>query len=161
MNRDADMKRTAALYALAATCAVSQAAEPLAPVAWLQGCWASEGGERGSGEQWSAPAGGVMIGAGRTIRGGKIALLEFLQLKEIDGKLSYVVFMPGGKEVAFTLRDGGTPAGLVFENEAHDFPQRIIYRKLEAQRLHARIEGTVKGKLQAVDFPMKRASCEG
>ena len=29
-------------------------------LAWLAGCWASIGGEDGSGEQWTSPAGGTM-----------------------------------------------------------------------------------------------------
>ena len=46
-----------------------------------------------------------------------------------------------------------------FENAAHDFPQRIIYRKT-AGGLHARIEGLDKGKPRSEDFPYKRVSCD-
>jgi hypothetical protein len=45
----------------------------------------------------------------------------------------------------------------VFENLAHDFPQRILYRKT-AQGLHARVE-SADGK-KAQDFPMKPAPCQ-
>ena len=42
-------------------------ADPAAALAWLAGCWASEGAEPGSGEQWMPPAGGTLpaTGAGR------------------------------------------------------------------------------------------------
>ena len=40
----------------------------------------------------------------------------------------------------------------------HDFPQRILYRKVEGG-LFARIEGVDKGKPRSVDFPMTAASC--
>lgn len=154
------MKHLVALSALLTSCALSHAAESLSRVAWLQGCWAVEGAESGSGEQWSSPVGGAMVGAGRTVRGGKMIEHEYLQLREIDGKLSYVVLIPGQPQVAFTLRSGGSDE-IVFENQGHDFPQRIIYQKADQQRLHARIEGLVKGKLQTVNFPMKRVKCEG
>ncbi|MCB1009826.1 MAG: hypothetical protein KDB94_13155, partial [Acidobacteria bacterium] len=60
------------------TCSSAKGAEPeLAPpparveaLAWLAGCWAPDGGESGSVEQWTAPAGGTMLGLSRTIRNG-------------------------------------------------------------------------------------------
>ncbi|MGH8854313.1 MAG: hypothetical protein ACREWI_08545 [Telluria sp.] len=45
----------------------------------------------------------------------------------------------------------------MFENPAHDFPQRIIYRRVGDTGLHARIEGKGKG----IDFPMRRTACGG
>jgi hypothetical protein len=154
------VKKLIALSVLLTSCVLSHAAEPLVNVAWLQGCWAVEGAEAGSGEQWSSPAGGVMLGAGRTVRGGKMVEHEYMQLREIDGKLSFVALIPGQPQVVFTLRPGGGEE-LVFENIKHDFPQRVIYRKTDPQHLNARIEGTIKGKLQTESFPMKRAKCEG
>lgn len=153
------MKQLIALVMLAFSCTLSSAADALSSVAWLQGCWAVEGGEPGSGEQWSAPAGGAMVGVGRTVRGGKQAHVELLQLREMDGKLAYVVLMPGQAEVAFALRPGSGD-DLVFENTGHDFPQRIVYRKLAPSRVHARIEGVAKGQPRTVDFPMRRVSCD-
>lgn len=41
----------------------------------------------------------------------------------------------------------------------HDFPQRIIYRRLADSSLQARIEGKRVGKLQGVDFPMRPPAC--
>jgi hypothetical protein len=95
-----------AVFVSMTSSAVSGEVKPMSGVAWLQGCWAVEGAEAGSGEQWSAPAGGAMIGAGRTVRGGKMIEHEYMQLREIGGKLTYVVLMPGQPEVGFTLRPG-------------------------------------------------------
>ena len=52
-----------------------------------------------------------------------------------------------------------TPSEFVFENAAHDFPQRVIY-KIEGVKLTGRIEGKINGKEKAIDFPMTRAKCE-
>jgi hypothetical protein len=48
----------------------------------------------------------------------------------------------------------------VFENAANDFPQRVIYRLAQTGRISARIEGAADDPARAVDFPMKRTSCE-
>jgi hypothetical protein len=45
---------------------------------WLTGCWASVGGETGSGEQWTIPAGNTLFGVSRTVHGGKTVAYEFI-----------------------------------------------------------------------------------
>jgi hypothetical protein len=47
----------------------------------------------------------------------------------------------------------------VFENAAHDFPQRVLYRREAADRLVARIEGLRNGQPRGIDFPMQRMAC--
>ena len=44
-----------------------------------------------------------------------------------------------------------------FENKAHDFPQRVIYRRCGAQ-LCARIEGVIGGKPQGEEWRYSRAA---
>ena len=50
---------------------------------------------------------------------------------------------------------------LVFENPAHDFPQRVMYSVGTGGSLNARIEGTINGQPRGVDFSFKRAKCGG
>ena len=55
---------------------------------------------------------------------------------------------------AFVMRAG--PDGeAVFENLAHDFPQRVIYRRCGAD-LCARVEGQVKGRTEAQEWRYTR-----
>ena len=146
---------------LAATGAAFAASpDPLAKLAWLQGCWAAQGGEAGSVEQWSSAAGGTMLGMSRTVKNGKTADFEFVQIREVEpGTLTYVARPSGQAPAAFNLlRHSETE--FVFENLTHDFPQRIIYRREGERALRARIEGMSKGKLKGIDFPMQRVSCE-
>ncbi len=132
----------------------------IAQLAWLTGCWAREGKEAGTGETWMPPAGGTMLGMSRSVKDGKTNFIEFLQIRTgPESKLQYVVLMPGQTEVAFTLTKL-TATEAVFENPAHDFPQRIIYRREGKAKLFARIEGPDKGKTVGIDFPMRRISCE-
>jgi hypothetical protein len=39
-----------------------------------------------------------------------------------------------------------------FENLEHDYPHRIVYKKINSNKLYARIEGNDKGKLQQDSF---------
>jgi hypothetical protein len=126
---------------------------------WLAGCWANEGGEPGSGEQWMPAAGGTLLGVSRTVRGGRTVEWEFVQIRETtDGRIDYVANPSGQEQAAFRLVSlEGTAA--VFENPAHDFPQRILYRR-DGDALRARIEGSLEGKAAHVEFPMRRRDCE-
>ena len=155
------MKRRIVLLLLAAAAGAANAADPVAPFAWMQGCWrASDGADAGSGEHWMGAAGGTVIGMSRTIRNGKTVAYELLQIRETEpGKLAYIATPSGRAPTTFALlRQDGTE--FVFENLAHDFPQRIIYRRDGDKKLFARIEGTVQGKAKGIDFPMVRVLCE-
>ncbi len=139
--------------------AAAVAAESIEALAFLAGCWASERGEAGSGEQWMAPAGGTMLGMSRTVRGGATVAYEFLQIREIEpGKLAYVARPSGQAEATFTLVRVA-PGEAVFENAQHDFPQRIVYRREGEERLLARIEGPQGGEWRGIDFPLRRVAC--
>lgn len=126
---------------------------------WMSGCWAASGGEAGSGEQWMTPAGGTLMGMSRTVRNGKTVAWEALHIRDVDGKLAYVAKPHNQPEAAFKLASlDGQHA--VFENPQHDFPQRIIYKR-DGDQLHARIEGTMKGKNKGIDFPLQKTACPG
>ena len=140
--------------------AVAHAAEAdWSRVGWLAGCWAGDFGEPGTTEQWMAPAGGGMLGMSRTVKKGQIVDHEFLQIRlNAEGRFVYIANPHKQAEASFTLKDGEANA-LVFEDLAHDFPQRVMYRPVGDDRLMARIEGEVKGKPRFVEFPMRRVSC--
>jgi uncharacterized protein YfiM (DUF2279 family) len=151
----------AALALLGAGAAAAQDAE-LQRLAWLAGCWAAESGEPGSGEQWMGLAGGTMFGVGRTVKNGRTVDHEFMQIRATaDGKVAFIA------RPARNPQDTAFPAvrideaSATFENPAHDFPQRVIYRLLPGgERLAARIEGQRGGTLRGIDFAMKRVACD-
>lgn len=105
------------------------------------------------------PAGGMMIGAGRTVKSGKAVDHEFLRIIEDAGSIFYVAKPTANKDETRFKLIKATASEIVFENPAHDFPQRVMYR-LDGEKLFARIEGTQNGKVRGVDFPMVRAKCE-
>jgi hypothetical protein len=133
--------------------------ESIDRLAWLSGCWAQTSADGLTEEHWMKPSGGTMLGMSRTIRGGRTTEFEFLQIKEISGKLAYVAKPSGQAEATFPLKSM-TEAEIVFENPAHDFPQRVVYRKGADGSVTARIEGTMNGKARGVDFPFRRCAPE-
>jgi hypothetical protein len=154
------MKRVVVL-ALASLIGVTAMVESASveDLAWLAGCWASVGAEAGSGEQWTQPAGGTLLGVNRTVKGSETVAHEFMQIRETEGgEIEFIANPSGQSEAAFSLV-GLSETEVIFENPDHDFPQRIIYR-LKGDNLEGRIEGTAKGELKAVDFPLKRVDCE-
>ena len=157
------IKLMSGIAAAALVCAPAQASLPDdlgAKLGWLQGCWAADGGEPGSGEQWTSAAGNVMLGVSRTVKAGKLRAFEFMQLREDQpGKLTFVAQPNGAAPTSFTLLRESEHE-YAFENKGHDFPQRVIYRRVGESALLARIEGVSKGAAKGIDFPMKRVRCD-
>ena len=80
------------------------------------------------------------------------------RIRAEGGKLVYTALPSGQKEASFTSAQV-TDSSLTFENPAHDFPQRIIYRRRGVDALVARIEGPGPNGPRGIDFPMNRVSC--
>lgn len=106
-----------------------------------------------------APRAGVMLNTGRTVRGNQLIEYEWVLLREKDGLLEYEAHPSGQASAVFTARTT-TDNEVVFENPAHDFPQRVGYKR-DGDSLLAWIDGTTGGKLRRVEFPYKRVACEG
>ena len=66
---------------------------------------------------------------------------------------------PSGQAPADFEASAVSDSLITFENPAHDFPQRVIYRRRGSDSLIARIEGTRNGRVRGVDFPYARAAC--
>ena len=146
-----------AAFAIGNACA----SEPeIAKLSWLAGCWASEGGEPGSGEQWTSLAGETMLGTSRTVKQGKTVEFEFMELRYLsDGTLAFIAHPSGKRTTVFpVLRISDSE--VVFENPQHDFPQRVAYAREGDSKLRARIEGIRKGTLRVIEFPMSREACD-
>jgi Domain of unknown function (DUF6265) len=126
---------------------------------WLAGCWELKRGNRTGLEMWMMPAGGLMMGASRTVANGQVTEWERLQLTSKDRQVVYTSLPSGQSETSFTSTQV-SDSGFTVENLQHDFPQRIIYRRRGADSLVARIEGPGQQGTRGIDFPMKRVSCE-
>jgi hypothetical protein len=128
---------------------------------WISGCWQIDQPEKKRliSEQWMSPVGNAMMGMSRTIRDGKMAGFEFLRIVDDGTAINYISKPHENKEeTAFKLIKSSANE-IVFENPAHDFPQRIIYKLTKPDSLAARIEGTMNGQQRGIDFPFVRAKC--
>ncbi len=152
---------TALLFVALAPAAARAEDAQLERLNWLAGCWAAEQGEAGSVEHWLPLAGGTMLGIGRTVRNGRTVEHEFMQIRlDAEGRPVLIAQPSRQKEATFVATSIGERA-VTFENPAHDFPQRVIYRAVGDTGLAARIEGTRNGASRGIDFPMQRVACEG
>lgn len=141
--------RLSLLLVLIVSLSIEASHQPAKPtlddLAWMAGSWTGAAGGVEMEEHWTAPKGNSMIGLHRDVGKGRTLLYEFLRIEQRGDEIVYLA-MPNGRSpaTAFPLKEvSGTR--VVFENPAHDFPQRIIYRK-DGPDLVARIEGTMKGK---------------
>lgn len=156
--RRAAVGTMAAGLALGTTVLHAQGA-PIDRIGWLAGCWEQRGPNRLTVEQWMPPFGGAMIGASRTVIGGALREFEHIRITTDSGRLVYTALPSGQRETKFPFKDLSDTM-VVFENLAHDFPQRIIYRKRGADSVIARIEGPgPNGTVRGASFPFRRASC--
>jgi hypothetical protein len=146
------MIRIASVVLLFSAAVAAQGTKPvIADLSWMAGSWTGESRGVQMEEHWTAPNGNSMIGIHRDTGKGRTLLFEFLRIEQQGDQIVYLS-MPNGRSPAtpFPLKEvSGTR--VVFENPAHDFPQRIIYWK-DGNDLRARIEGTQKGKLAGEEW---------
>ena len=145
------------LVAMLAMSAGAQSAS-IKDVAWLQGCWELRDGYRVVEERWMLPRAGSMLGVGRTTRGEKLIEHEFVVLTERDGRLAYEAH-PSGQATATFMSKPITGREVVFEDPAHDFPQRVGYKSTGPGQLLAWVEGTSGGKTRRIEFPYRAVNC--
>lgn len=128
----------------------------LADLAWLAGQWRAvqEDGAVVT-ETWLAADGGTMPGVGHTVARGR-SQVEFMRLDEKDGTVAFTAIIGRQPPVTFPLKSA-TADEWVFENLAHDFPQRVILRRCKTGYCPS-IEGMMNGKLERMDWTYARVT---
>lgn len=140
---------------------------PLAPLAWLAGCWHGNVNQRDYREHWMPLRGGLLIGVSETVMRGKSIEYEYLRLEPRADGVYYIANPSGQKETAFKLTETRVDKVadrndeiFVFTNPEHDFPKKISYRRGTEGWLYADVEGIVRGSERRVTYPMRRIDCE-
>jgi hypothetical protein len=148
------------LTLLLAGVTVLVAAQPqLDRLAWLSGCWQSTAGTRVVDEMWLPAAGGLMLGAGRTVVAGQVRTFEHLRLRADGDALVYTAIPSGQRETDFRSTTVSAK-GFTVENLAHDFPQRIVYTRTDDAAFTARVEGPGPNGPRGFDLAFRRVPCE-
>jgi hypothetical protein len=95
---------------------------------------------------------------GRTLRRDSVLEYEFVRVFEKGDTLIYDAHPSGQAPAEFRATPPFQPT-VTFSNPTHDFPQRVIYRRLSGDSLLARVEGTRNGQSRGIDFAYRRVSC--
>lgn len=126
-------------------------------LSWLLGSWRLTGAKDVTFETWQRPDSTSFVGNGVTLAGADTVFSEKLSLLATDSGLFYVAEVAHNPAPTYFKMIRQDSVTTVFENPAHDFPTRIIYARISADSLHARIEGLRQGKPAGVDFLYERA----
>lgn len=139
---------------LIGTPALASAQAATAPLSWLTGCWRMTRGGTVVEERWSDMQGGMMLGTGRTVRDGRAVEYEFTRITHSGDTLAFHA-LPSGQPLATFDAVARAEDSVVFANPQHDFPQRVTYKRLSADSLHAWVEGNGR----KFDFRYARIGC--
>lgn len=119
-----------AIFIAAAAC-TSLGAQPVAAapdLSWLAGEWVQCGpGGAVTEEHWLG-TGTSLVGVNWSRSGSGQISWEHLRIGTADGRVTYFASPEGAAPTPFVLTVH-QPGTAVFENRAHDFPQRITYRR--------------------------------
>lgn len=125
------------LFMAIAACGQSE----LMSVAYLEGNWKLENKEQY--EIWNTSEANKLEGYGYRMKGKEKVIIETLSIEEINGTLVYKATVPDqneGATVPFTLNKH-IKDSLSFENFSHDFPKRIIYKRLNTSEIQVYVLG--------------------
>jgi hypothetical protein len=150
---------TAALVAFTGTVHADDVAR-VNQFSWMTGCWSLSGDGNVYEEVWLSPTGNNMLGVSRRMTEGYTREFEYLRIVTSGGGgFDFIQQTKGEPPVKFNmLENKGTR--VVFDNPDNVFPQRISYEFKAPDQLIARYEGKNNGMPAAINFPMKRKSCE-
>lgn len=129
----------------------------LSSLKWMLGNWESKNEEGTLYENWDKVNDSTYNGHAFAIStDGDTTFSENAKVILRNGQIIYSVTVNNEETTDFTLVDIEEQA--VFENINHDYPQRIIYKKMPNDSLFARIEGTVDGADSFEEFRYGKAN---
>ena len=114
---------------VAAALAVQSFNPDISQLGWMSGHWRTEAREQGWTEElWSSAEGGTLIGINRSVRGDRTTGFEYMRIAADEQGPAFFGSPSGAASVRFAMVEARHHV-LAFENRAHDYPQRIVYRR--------------------------------
>jgi hypothetical protein len=126
---------------------------------WVLGTWQNVTPDGTFTEHWERAGEGLFSGHGSFVSPkGDTLFSEYIELEAVNDTLYYKPVVSGQNDGKETVFEGTAISSdeAVFENPAHDFPQRIIYQKPTDSTLYARIEGIKDGVEKQEEFSFKK-----
>jgi hypothetical protein len=135
-----------------------QGNDRLQKLSWMIGTWEMKTPDGSVVEQWTKPTDTSWRGVSYMLSGGDTTFLESITLNYEEDHLQYIPAVTnqnGGQGVSFAEKSFSDSL-VVFENLNHDFPQRIIYKRISDTSILAAIEGVQNGQNRREEFAYLR-----
>lgn len=133
--------------------------EKLEKMTWLIGQWENKSPEGLLTETWTKDNDSTFSGQTYFIKNEKDTLhSESIVLTQTKEALIYRPTVKGqnnDQPVDFKLTSD-LENSFTFENPKHDYPQKIVYKKVNDKSLVATISGIQQGKQSSESYPMKK-----
>lgn len=131
--------------------AQNETAEQFRPIL---GSWKGDLDGATVAENWEQKDESTFLGEGYVVADGDTIIREVLRIQKIGSYWNYIPVINDSKPTLFTLVEMQEDKW-VFENNEHDFPQRVIYTIQKDGSLLAWIEGEMDGKFLKEEYLMK------
>lgn len=125
---------------------------------WLLGTWENKSADGMLAEIWTKTNDSTFLGNSYFIKAKDTIHFETIVLQQIGDDLIYSATVKGQNEdkpVAFSLTET-LENKLVFENQKHDYPQKISYQKVPNSKLITTISGLENGKVSAEKYTLAK-----
>ena len=132
--------------------------EQLEKMNWLVGQWENKMPNGELTETWKKENDSTFTGSSFFINKKDTVHSESIVLTQLKEELLYSAIVIGqnnDKSVDFKLTSSNEN-NFVFENPKHDYPQKIVYKKVNENSLVATISGMQQGKMSEESYEMKR-----
>ena len=153
---------TLALVTLACGCRAAETPKTharLEQINFMLGCWRGTGADGDDIEERYSVAAHSIVGETSFLHENKVVQRESTTVDVRDDRVVLVPTVDGRPSVPFTLKPMTDEHHAIFENETHDFPQRILYTSSSDRGLVARIEGNEKGQARSFEWKMRPIPC--
>ncbi len=138
--------------------------DKLYKLSWLEGDWHGDlfvNGEKSG--RWTAAFSQLTRGEILSVNHendlqGELSMFEFERFHFVDGDVLMTPYPNGNEAVTFTMESIDTATRTaVFVHPENDFPNRIVYRRVDDRRLHITVEGAPGGGEQLmVELDLER-----
>ena len=132
--------------------------EKLEKMSWLVGEWENKMPEGNLTETWIKANDSTFTGKTLFIKEKDTIHNEEIVLSQKGETLYYtptVIGQNNDEPIEFKMTNS-TEKEFVFENPKHDYPQKIVYKKLNSTNLVATISGKQQGKPSSESYPMSK-----
>jgi hypothetical protein len=108
---------------------------------FLVGTWKNS--EKGLYEVWEMDENNTLKGYSYTLKNNEKVISEFLRIYKLENNTVYeakVINQNEGEAISFTLNEK-IKSTLSFENNNHDFPKKIQYKRIDNNKIEVKVLG--------------------